>query len=172
MDRRHRKRSMNLEVTALDHLYVCVKDLARSEAFYDPVMELLGFHKGTTPVEGEPHCHYFNRVLAYTLRPARDASAHDPYAPGLHHVCFRVADRTALDRAFEGLRALGVSATAPAHFPHYADDYHAIFFEDPDGIRLELVAETRLRRLIRERWSELTEFENPVSRAGLLGRRS
>lgn len=159
---------MQLEVITLDHLYVSVADLARSEAFYDPVMKLLGFRKGTTPIEGEPHLHYFNRVMAYTLRPARADSPHDPYAPGLHHVCFRMAEREEVDRAFEGLRELGVAASPPELHLQYAADYYATFFEDPDRIRLELVAETRVRRLIRERWSELTEFENPLSRSGLL----
>jgi catechol 2,3-dioxygenase-like lactoylglutathione lyase family enzyme len=161
---------MQLEVVALDHLYVSVRDLARSEAFYDPVMKLLGFRKGTVPIGGDPHRHYFNRVMAYTLRPARSARPHDPYAPGLHHVCFRVADRQGVERAAAGLRDLGVDATPPALYPEYAEDYYATFFEDPDGIRLEVVAETRTRRLIRERWAELVEFENPLARSGLLER--
>ena len=38
---------MQLEVSGIDHVYVSVTDLARSMAFYDPVMRLLGFRKGT-----------------------------------------------------------------------------------------------------------------------------
>ena len=45
---------MAIDVTGIDHLYVAVADVARSEAFYDPVMKLLGFRKGTTPIAGEP----------------------------------------------------------------------------------------------------------------------
>jgi catechol 2,3-dioxygenase-like lactoylglutathione lyase family enzyme len=159
---------MELEVVALDHLYVSVRDLDASEAFYDPVMHCLGFRKGTSPIAGEPHRHYFNRVLAYTLRPARSGGDHDPYAPGLHHVCFRLADRAAVDRAARELDRLGVEVTPPQVYPEYAPDYYASFFSDPDGIRLELVAETRLRRRVRERFAELTEWEDPVSKAGLL----
>lgn len=158
---------MPLEVVALDHLYVTVRDLAVSEAFYDPVMRCLGFRKGTTPIGGEPHRHYFNRVMAYTLRPARSPGPHDPYAPGLHHVCLRLPDRAAVDRAAAELGALGVAVTPPRPYPQYAPDYYASFFEDPDGIRLEIVAETRMRRLVRERWSELVEWEDPVRKAGL-----
>ena len=158
-----------LEVTAVDHVYVTVTDLGRSVAFYDPVMRLLGFRKGTMPIEGEPHAHYFNRVTQYSLRPARSPTApHDPYAPGLHHVCFRVASPADVDTAARALAALGVEVSAPRLYPQYAPDYYAAFFTDPDGIRLEIVAHRRLRSLIRDHWDRLTEFEDPLRKAGLL----
>src|SRR5438093_9939102 len=93
----------SIDVTALDHLYVAVRDLARAEAFYDPVMRLLGFRKGTFPIGGERHVHYFNRVTQYSIRQARTDAAHDPYRAGLHHVCFRLATRDAVDAAVGGL---------------------------------------------------------------------
>jgi catechol 2,3-dioxygenase-like lactoylglutathione lyase family enzyme len=160
---------MTLDVTALDHLYVAVADLDRSIAFYDPVMRALGFRKGTTPIGGEPHVHYFNRVTQYSLRGARRAGVgHDPYAPGLHHVCFRLASRDAVDAAAAALRTLGVDVSAPRLWPEYAADYYACFFTDPDGIRLELVAQRRMRTLVVEHWERLTEFEDPVRKAGLV----
>src|SRR5215510_2860588 len=121
---------MKLEVIALDHIYVAVRDLAASEAFYDPVMRLLDFRKGTAPVAGDPHVHYYNRVLQYTIRPARADVRHDPYTAGLHHVCFRVRSREQVDAAASRLRALGVPATEPTSFPEYDPDYYATFFED------------------------------------------
>lgn len=153
---------MTLEVVAVDHVYVSVSDVRHSEAFYDPVMRLLGFRKGDTPIAGEPHAHYFNRVLQYTLRPARGGGPHDPYAPGLHHVCLQVPDRAAVDEAERGLRALGVEVEPAAPYPEYGDDYYALFFSDPDGIRLEIVARSRHRDEIVEKWARLEDFVNPV----------
>ena len=72
-----------------------------------------------------------------------------------------------VDEAARGLRELGVSVTEPTSYPEYDPDYYATFFEDPDGIRLEIVAEVERRRLIRDHWSELTEFENPLAKSGL-----
>jgi glyoxylase I family protein len=158
---------MELEVSGIDHLYVSVSDVSRSVAFYDSVMRLLGFRKGTSPIAGEPHAHYFNRETQLTLRPARRPVPHDPYAPGLHHLCFRVGTTADVDTAVRELRALGVDATEPRLYPEYAADYYATFFSDPDGLRLELVALRHMRTLVREHWSELTEFENPVQKAGL-----
>jgi hypothetical protein len=45
--------------------------------------------------------------------------------------------------------------SAPRLYPEYADDYYAVFFEDPDGIRLELVAMRKRRREIIEKWDQL-----------------
>jgi len=157
-----------VEVTAVDHVYLSVRDLAASEAFYARVLRLLDFRKGTKPIAGEPHRHYFNPVVQLTIRPAHVEQAHEPYAPGLHHLCLRVATREDVDAVARGVGELGVEASDPTLYPEYAEDYYATFFEDPDGLRLEVVAETALRRVVRSRWAELTEFEDPVRKAGLL----
>ncbi|TMA78177.1 MAG: bleomycin resistance protein [Deltaproteobacteria bacterium] len=156
------------DVIAVDHVYVAVRDFERSVRFYDAVMRLLGFRKGTSPIAGEPHAHYFNRITQYTIRPARGADGHDPYRPGLHHLCFRVAAHTDVDAIVAALRGVGVEVTVPALYPEYAPDYYATFFTDPDGIRLEVVAHRHLRSLVRDHWDELTEFEDPLRTAGLL----
>lgn len=153
-------------VTTIDHVYLAVGDLARAEAFYDGVMRLLGFRKGTKAIAGEPHLHYFNQVTQYTLRPARGAATHDSYAPGIHHLCFRVATRAEVDAVAAALGGLGIATSAPRLYPEYAADYYATFFVDPDGIRLEVGAERWLRTALRDRWAELTEFVDPVAKAG------
>jgi len=150
-----------VEVTGLDHIYLTVSDMARSERFYDTVMRLLGFRKGDAAVGGDPHAHYFNRALQLSIRPARSRSAHDPYAPGLHHLCLQVPARADVDAAAASLRERGIAASAPRLYPEYAPDYYATFFEDPDGLRLELVARTALRDALVRDWDELTVFLNP-----------
>jgi catechol 2,3-dioxygenase-like lactoylglutathione lyase family enzyme len=159
----------NINVTAVDHVYVAVSDIERSERFYDNVMRLLNFRKGTKPIAGEKHLHYFNRVTQYSIRPAHsEGKSHDPYSPGLHHLCFRVESTEEVDVAATELGKLGIVATAPRYYPEYAPDYYATFFEDPDGIRLEVVAMRELRRLLKVHWHELTEFEDPLKKAGLV----
>ena len=150
-----------MDVVGLDHLYLTVSDLTASERFYDPVMQCLGFRKGDKPIGGDPHAHYFNRTLQLSLRPARSDRPHDPYAPGLHHVCLQLETREAVDEAVTALRTLGVAATDAALYPEYDPDYYATFFEDPDGIRLELVARTSYRDAVVEHWDELRVFLNP-----------
>jgi len=152
-------------VVRLDHVYVSVSDLARAERFYDAALGALGFRKVVRPIADEPHVHYFNRVMQYTIRPARSTAAADAYRPGaLHHLCMQVADAAAVDAACRALRGAGVDASEPRLYPEYRPDYYATFFSDPDGIRLEIVCDTELRRLVRDHWHELTEFVDPVAR--------
>lgn len=144
--------------------------MKESERFYDKVMRLLNFRKVTKPIAGEKHLHYFNAVTQYSIRPAHTSGRiHDPYSPGLHHLCFRVGSTREVDAVASGLRKLGSEATEPKYYPEYAEDYYATFFNDPDGIRLEVVAIRKLRSLIRDHWQELTEFEDPFSKARLPG---
>jgi len=107
---------------------------------------------------GDPHVHYYNRQFGFSLRPARAGTpAHDPYASGLHHFCFRVLDERTVDRAYAELRALGVAASEPRTYPEYAPDYYATFFEDPDGIRLEITNFREIRRRRMHDWEEVTK---------------
>lgn len=148
---------MPVEVIGIDHIYLTVADLDASEAFYDRVMvEVLGYRKGKSVLAGDDHVHYYNRHFGFSLRPARAIQRHDPYAPGLHHFCLRVEDDAAVDRAAGELAARGVAVTAPALYPDYAPDYYALFFEDPDGIRLEI---TNFRTERRERMARWTRAE-------------
>jgi len=81
-----------VDVLGLEHIYLTVSSLAVSEAFYDTLLvEVLGFRKSTFALGDEPHINYFNRHFGFVLRPARSATPHDNYAPGLHHLCLRVA---------------------------------------------------------------------------------
>ena len=141
---------MPVEVIGIDHVYLAVRDLARSEAFYDRVMTVLGYRKGQSTIGGDPHVHFWNRQFGFSLRPARPGTPdHDPYAPGLHHFCFRVVDEEAVDRAARELRAAGIAVTDPQGYPEYAPDYYAVFFTDPDGVRLEITnfRQNRRRRM-------------------------
>ncbi len=138
---------MPVEVIGIDHVYVTVRDLGRSERFYDRVMVILGYRKIQSAIGADPHIHYYNRQFGFSLRPARPTTPdHDPYAPGLHHFCFRVLDERAVDRAAAELRDAGVAVTDPRLYPEYAADYYATFFTDPDGVRLEITNFREIRR--------------------------
>jgi len=138
---------MGVEIIGIDHVYVAVRDLGRAEAFYDRVMEILGFRKARSIIAGDPHVHYYNRQFGFSLRPARPGTPdHDPYAPGLHHFCFRVLDETTVDRAASELRRAGVDVSDPRYYPEYGADYYATFFSDLDGVRLEVTNFRERRR--------------------------
>ena len=142
---------MPVEVLGIDHVFVTVRDLDAAERFYDRLLVgVLGYRKASAPIGGDPHRHYYNRHFGFSIRPARPHTpAHDPYAPGLHHFCFRVANEPAVNQAVRELQAAGIAASAPRYYPEYDGDYYATFFEDPDGVRLEITnfRASRFRRM-------------------------
>jgi glyoxylase I family protein len=141
------------EVTGIDHIYITVSDLARSENFYDKVLlNTLGFRKNEFTLGGDPHVQYFNRHFGYVLRPSRTASAHDTYAPGLHHFCLRVNSVEDVVAVSAQLRSAGIDATEAKNYPEYAPDYWATYFSDPDGIRLEVTNYRQERRERHDNW--------------------
>jgi glyoxylase I family protein len=150
-----------IEITGIDHIYVSVSDLKRSEDFYDRAMGVLGFRKNEFQIGGERHVQYFNRHFGFVIRPARSATAHDSYAPGLHHFCFRVDGPADVADAADRLRAAGIAATEAAGYPEYAPDYVATFFEDPDGLRLEITNYRAERRRRHDAWDSF--FEGPAA---------
>lgn len=137
---------MVTEVIGIDHIYITVSDMTRSEAYYDTLMPLLGFRKNTFSLHDTPHIQYFNRHFGYVLRPAASHGLrHDAYQAGLHHFCFRVQSAADVSAVAQSMVAAGLVSSQPDCYPQYADDYTAIFFTDPDGIRLE-VTNYRLER--------------------------
>lgn len=145
------------DIIGIDHIYLAVSDMARSEPFYDRAMPLLGFRKNRFEIGGDRHVQYYNRLFGFVLRPARSTTAHDPYAPGLHHLCLRVDTAADVAAASTALRAVGVQVSEPRLYPEYAPDYCAVFFTDPDGIRLEITNYRQERRERNENWDKFLD---------------
>jgi catechol 2,3-dioxygenase-like lactoylglutathione lyase family enzyme len=143
------------EVIGIDHIYLTVSELERSERFYDLVLgEVLGFRKSAFALGGEPHRQYFNRHFGLVLRPARVAQPHQPFAPGLHHLCLRVESADEVGEVARALQARGLRASEAASYPAYAPDYVATFLEDPDGVRLEVTNYRQERRARHDGWPD------------------
>lgn len=144
------------EVIGIDHIYLTVSDLARAEAFYTQVLEkTLGYRSNRFTLGGDAHVQFYNRHHGIVLRPARVAASHEPYAPGLHHLCLRVDSAADVAEVARALQAAGIAASNAHTHPEYAPDYVATFFTDPDGLRLEVTNYRQERRERHDRWSEL-----------------
>jgi len=68
----------------LGHLYIPVSDSAPLRRVLGSVFRAARLSgKGTMPIGGEPHAHYWSRALQITLRPAHVGLARtDSYAVG------------------------------------------------------------------------------------------
>jgi catechol 2,3-dioxygenase-like lactoylglutathione lyase family enzyme len=61
---------------------------------------------------------------------------------GLNHIAFRVPSKKAVDsfaRHFLKRKKLRSLYNSPRLFPEYSKNYYAVYFEDPDRIKLEVV---------------------------------
>ena len=123
----------------IHHLDLTVGDIARSTAFSDAVLLLVGFVREPDCPEGPL---WRGAALELGLQAASAggiAVGHDRWTPGLHHLAFGVDSAAAVDRVYESLLALGVTILdPPAIYPEYGRDYYATFFADPDGLKLEV----------------------------------
>jgi glyoxylase I family protein len=129
---------------AINHLAVTVRDLSSSEGqFYWPVLDFLGYER----VEDIPQTMTLwskrSALMAINLwqaKPELAAEKHARYATGLHHCAFGVDDRNEVDALHAPRGEKGISILdAPAEYPQYANGYYAVFFEDPDGLKYEVV---------------------------------
>lgn len=130
---------------AVHHIDLNVSDLAASKAVYGPVLEFLGYTqvKDAGGFEWDLRGPGDGRGASIGLRqcdPAEAGHRHHRYAPGLHHLAWRAGSRADVDALHALLVEKGITVLdPPAHYPEYSGDYYAVFFEDPDGMKLELV---------------------------------
>ena len=122
----------------LDHLRLTVRDVGEAYRLYDPVLRCLGFAEVPRADDGvawgKPGT---NQWLILT--PASRDGAHDPAAPGLHHIAFAADDRAAVDRAHALAVEAGAEILDPPQEFDYEPNYYATFFRDPNGFKLEVV---------------------------------
>jgi glyoxylase I family protein len=136
---------------SLSHIDLTVTDLASSVDFYDSVLGRLGYRRLDDVGAGAP-CWGISDTgggfFTIALKPARPESnlpVHDRYAPGLHHLAFHADRREDVDQFHEFLLEIGATVLDPPAEYDYTPGYYAVFFADPDGIKLEVVFEPQLR---------------------------
>ena len=126
------------------HIDLTVTDLERSREFYDHVLTYMGYartneHPNGTDWDwqGDGPFHSIGIIAAKRTSAAR---AHDRFSPGLHHLAWTAESRADVERLHAELANRGtLILDAPADYPQYGSVYYAVFFADPDGLKLEFV---------------------------------
>lgn len=121
------------------HIGLNVTDLQRSKQFY---LEVFGFELAAESAEA-------NRAFAFLANDGQtvltlwqQSNGRFPSStPGLHHLSFAVDHIDKVKQVESKLRALGAKLYHDGIVPHAEGAQSGgIFFEDPDGIRLEVYA--------------------------------
>lgn len=130
-----------MKVGSLNHISLTVNDLAKSRAFYDRLLPALGYRLLFEQPDTFGYAGADGLKLYFAeARAEKRGQAFDRYRVGLHHLALNAPDRAFVDDVYKKLVEWGVTILdAPAEYPKYEAGYYAVFFLDPDGMKLELV---------------------------------
>jgi catechol 2,3-dioxygenase-like lactoylglutathione lyase family enzyme len=123
----------------LHHVELYVSNLEHSEQFWGWFLESLGYQlfqsweKGRSWKLGETYLVIVQVEERFTDTPYHRCRV------GLNHLAFHAESRKQVDDMLEQLKSRGIIILYPDRHPHNSEPY-AIFFEDPDRIKVELVA--------------------------------
>jgi glyoxylase I family protein len=130
----------------LGHVDLVVSSLERSLPFYRGLMETLGGLE-EHEVEGErgETIHYLSvsdRRCVVGIREKQSDDhpvPYDRYNVGLHHVALNASAREDVDAVAAWLHEVGAPIESTPREYDYSPGYYAVFFHDPDWLKLEVV---------------------------------
>lgn len=126
---------MASRVVGIDHLVIRVSNYEKSKAFYGKLFDFLGFEISD---EYEDAIGWTNGKTRFWIGPADERARkykHRTGDVGFHHYAFELRSRKDVDELQAFLEREGVKIVDPAD--EYYEDYYAMFFLDPDGLKLE-----------------------------------
>jgi len=120
------------------HTKLAVSDYKKSYSFYKDIFDVLGYkqvsNKDDSAGWASPDGYAVLIVQAKTT-----SHKYEFGAPGLHHICLKANSEELVDKIYQTLLKKRVYIfDAPQKYPNYTDKYYAIYFADPDGIKLEV----------------------------------
>jgi catechol 2,3-dioxygenase-like lactoylglutathione lyase family enzyme len=130
---------------AVHHIDLTVRDLTSARPFYEAVLGFMGYEVSDVydigfdmdlRVDGA----FVSSVGILVARGENAGRTHDRYTAGLHHLAWNAASREDVDALYALLLKMGATVLdPPAAYPKYGPTYYAVFFADPDGLKLEFV---------------------------------
>lgn len=129
---RSKKSAPVSRVVGIDHISIRVSNYEKSKAFYGGLFAFLGFEISD---EYPATIGWTNGKTRYWIAPAEGRKTHRIGDVGLHHYAFQLRSRRDVDALQGYLEEQGVRIVDPAG--EYYEDYYAVFFLDPDGLKLE-----------------------------------
>lgn len=117
----------------MHHLDIHVSDLAATRRIFDPIMPELGLQLRSESDDFVSYWRGDRPSIGFILDET-------PGGSGLMQPCFGVPTRGHVERVAALARGNGAkNVEGPAIHPEYGDDYYAVFFEDADGNKFEVL---------------------------------
>ncbi|MCA9728731.1 MAG: VOC family protein [Candidatus Eisenbacteria bacterium] len=126
----------------LHHVEIYVSDLDRAIAFWTPFMERLGYEAERWSAGINYLASEQDPYICLLEAPAQYAAAgYHRRRVGLNHLALRARSRQLVDELRDWVKASGYTLLYDERYPYAtAPDYYALYCEDPDRIKLEVVA--------------------------------
>jgi catechol 2,3-dioxygenase-like lactoylglutathione lyase family enzyme len=125
----------------LHHVEIYVSDLKRSRVFWSWILGRLGYKLyqewdcGFSYILDETYIVFVQTEQKF-LEPQYNRKR-----TGLNHIAFKTESRKEIDILTDELKQKGINILYKDKHPFAGgDDYYAVFFEDPDRIKVEVVA--------------------------------
>lgn len=121
----------------LGHIKIAVSDFKKSLGFYKLIFGKLGF----VQVSSKERSAAWVTKEGFGISIAQAENLEPKYkffAPGLHHLCVKASSEEEVDSIYETIKNKTLIFDPPQKYPDYTDKYYAVFFSDPDGIKLEV----------------------------------
>ena len=125
-----------------DHVMMNSNDYPRAVKFYSWLMPKLGFPKIVTYDKPSLLTGWFNEQASFWLQPADNKYEEDLFHKarvGLREIAFKADTRELVDEVFREVPANGGKIVDPPQEYSYMPGYYAVYFCDPDGVKLEVV---------------------------------
>jgi catechol 2,3-dioxygenase-like lactoylglutathione lyase family enzyme len=137
----------------IDHIQITLQDIAEAEIFYDKLMPILGFDlaeksKGRVDANDFDVIEYAHSNIVIGFNSPRKAfkkeTIHRRKPGSIHHLAFKAKSTKEIDDLFPLIEAIGATiVNPPQYYPQHGEKYYALFFKDPQGIKLEVMHELR-----------------------------
>ncbi len=125
----------------LHHIEIYVSDLSRTVDFWGWFLEELGYASFQDWENGRS---WKMEETYIVFVQAEDRFLDNPYhrcRVGLNHLAFHASSREYIDEMTNKLKEKGITILYPDKHPLAGGkDHYAVYFEDPDRIKVELVA--------------------------------
>jgi catechol 2,3-dioxygenase-like lactoylglutathione lyase family enzyme len=125
----------------LHHIEINVSDLPRSRQFWDWLLTDLGYTQYQEWVQGISWKLGPTYIVFVQTEPRYQTPPYHRRRTGLNHLAFHARSRDHVDQITIEIKHRGVAVLYFEKHPHGGGpDHYAVFFEDPDRIKVELVA--------------------------------
>lgn len=122
------------------HLDLYVADLARAVEFWGPFLEQLGFSKAADRPSAKSWRGAGAELFFVQAEPEFVAQGYHRKRVGLNHLAFAVDSRDELATLLDWIRGRGQRLLYAGEIEETATQ-HRFFFEDPERIKVEVLAE-------------------------------